>query len=250
MPQNVILDPIWWYGRHLEMNWSWASDGFSSWLDEGPSTWAGVDFSGDRWLKSGRQTVQVWDKWEDRHPDSAKLLALKLENVHFLKYVVFPEYDRPPWWHVSFMSWRVPCMCSRSHEWFFLRASDRRVLLIVGVCYTSSHIHIFIFTSTQIILKSSHLHIFIFTSTQIILKSSHFHILTSAHLHTSSHIFSHLLSSSHLHIVTSSHLHIFTFSLSLSLALLPSVTVSLLLFLFSLWQCRRGAMRFNRQKLK
>ena len=250
MPQNVILDPIWWYGRHLEMNWSWASDGFSSWLDEGPSTWAGVDFSGDRWLKSGRQTVQVWDKWEDRHPDSAKLLALKLENVHFLKYVVFPEYDRPPWWHVSFMSWRVPCMCSRSHEWFFLRASDRRVLLIVGVCYTSSHIHIFIFTSTQIILKSSHLHIFIFTSTQIILKSSHFHILTSAHLHTSSHIFTHLLllalffTSSHRHIFTSSHF------LSLSLALLPSVTVSLLLLLFSLWQCRRGAMRFNRQKLK
>ena len=65
----------------------------------------------------------------------------------------------------------------------FLRASERRVLLKVGVCYISSHAHIFI-----------------------------------------------IFSSSHLHIFTSSHLHIFTHLLTLA----PSVTVSLLLFLFSL----------------
>ena len=75
----------------------------------------------------------------------------------------------------------------------FLRASERRVLLKVGVCYISLHAHIFI------IFSSSHLHIF---------TSSHLHIFT--HLHTSSHIFTHLLT------------------------LAPSVTVSLLLFLFSL----------------
>ena len=80
--------------------------------------------------------------------------------------------------------------------------------------------------------------------------SSHLHIFTcffflSLSLFSSSHL--HIFSSSHLHIFSSSHLHIFTsslslsfspslpFSLSLSLCLLPSsVTVSLLLFLFSL----------------
>ena len=49
---------------------------------------------------------------------------------------------------------------------FFPRAYERRVLLIAGVCYTSSHL--LIFTSTHIIFTSSHLHI-IFTS-------SHLHI--------------------------------------------------------------------------
>ena len=121
----------------------------------------------------------------------------------------------------------------------------------MGVCYISSHIHIFIFTSTQIILKSSHLHLHIYTDHPQIFTSS------SSHLHRSSSNL-HIFASSHPHICTSAHLrtssHIFThllsLSLSLSLALLPSVTVSLLLFLFSLWQRRRGAMRFNRQKLK
>ena len=125
-------------------------------------------------------------------------------------------------------------------RFFFPRASERRVLLIVGVCQTFSHLHI---------LTSSHLHIFssshphIFSSSDLDIFSSSHHIFTSSHLHITSshlHIFtfslaffifssSHLhIISSHLHILTSSHPHIFTFSL----ALLPSC--SLLLFYFSL----------------
>ena len=119
----------------------------------------------------------------------------------------------------------------------------------MGVCYTSSHFHIFIFTSTQIILKSSHLHIFIFTSTQIILKSSHFHILTSAHLHTSSHIFSYLLSSSHLHIVTSSHLHIFSLSLSCPLALCHGLSPSFT-FLSLAVPTRRNEVQSSKTEVK
>ena len=81
---------------------------------------------------------------------------------------------------------------------FFPRASERRVLPIVGVCKTPSHLHIFssshllIFTSSHLLLifSSSHLltssHLLIFTS-------SHLHIFSSSHLLTSSHIFSHLL---------------------------------------------------------
>ena len=117
----------------------------------------------------------------------------------------------------------------------------------MGVCYTSSHIHIFIFTSTQIILKSSHLHIFIFTSTQIILKSSHFHILTSAHLHTSSHIFSHLLSSSHLHIFTSSHF--LSLSLSCPLALCHGLSPSFS-FLSLAVPTRRNEVQSSKTEVK
>ena len=92
----------------------------------------------------------------------------------------------------------------------FPRASERRVLPIVGVCISSSHLHTFssshllIFTPS---LTPSHLHIF---------SSSHLLIFTSAHLHicSSSHLL--IFTSSHLHICSSSHLHILTSSLSLS----------------------------------
>ena len=44
---------------------------------------------------------------------------------------------------------------------FFPRAFERRVLPIVGVCYTSYHLHIFSSSpSAHIIFASSHLHIF------------------------------------------------------------------------------------------
>ena len=115
---------------------------------------------------------------------------------------------------------------------FFPRASERRVLLIVGVW------HFQIFTSSHNILKSSHLHIFtshhllIFASSHL---SSHLHIFSSSHLLIFTFSFSHLLiftfSSSHLHILTSSHPHIFTSSHSL----LPSCSLALFLspsFLF------------------
>ena len=125
---------------------------------------------------------------------------------------------------------------------FFLRASERRVLPIVGVCKTSSHLHIFS-SSHLLIFTPSHLHIFssshllIFTSSHphIFSSSSHLHIFS--HLLTSSHIFSHLLTppltSSHIfsHLLTSSHLHIFSSHIfsSCPLALLPSPSF---LFLF------------------
>ena len=119
---------------------------------------------------------------------------------------------------------------------FSPRASERRVLPIVGVCISSSHLHTFssshllIFTSSHLhTFSSSHLHIcasshlLIFTSAHLhIFSSSHLLIFTSAHLHicssshllifTSSHL--HICSSSHLLIFTSSHTHIFSFSLS------------------------------------
>ena len=117
---------------------------------------------------------------------------------------------------------------------FFPRASERRVLPIVGVCKTSSPLHIFpsshphIFTSSHLhiftsshplIVTSSHLHILssshphIFTAARLhILTSSHLHILSSSHplIFTSSHL--HILSSSHPHIFTAAHLYIFTSS--------------------------------------
>ena len=83
---------------------------------------------------------------------------------------------------------------------FFPRASERRVLPIVGVCISSSHLHTFSHTfssSHLLVFTPSHLHI---------CSSSHLLIFTSAHLH--------IFSSSHLLIFTSSHTHIFTFSLS------------------------------------
>ena len=131
---------------------------------------------------------------------------------------------------------------------FFPRASERRVLPIVGVCKTSSNLHIFssshlilftssdlhifssshllIFTSSHphifssshlLIFTSSHLlilrssHLLIFTSSHILIcSSSHLHILTSSHLLIFISAHPHIFSSSHLHMCSSSHLHIFT----------------------------------------
>ena len=97
---------------------------------------------------------------------------------------------------------------------FFPRASERRVLPIVVVCQTSSHLHIF--SSSHLLFTSSHLHIF--SSSDLLMLhphiflSSHPHIFTSSHLHIclSSHL--HIFSSAHLHIFSSSHLLIFTSS--------------------------------------
>jgi len=83
----------------------------------------------------------------------------------------------------------------------FARASERRVLLIVEVCYTFSFLQIRLF-SYRLIFTSSHLHIYISNPPSflhIFTSSSHLYIFISAYLH----IFPHLL-------------HIFIFSLSLS----------------------------------
>ena len=157
----------------------------------------------------------------------------------------------------------------------FPRASERRVLPIVGVCQASSHLHIFssshllffasshphiltsshphIFTSSHLdlltsshilILTSSHFHIFS-SSHLLILTSSHFHIFSSSYLPilTSSHL--HILTSSHLLIFPSSHLLIFTSSHSLlpccSLALLLSCPLAISFFSISLLKARGSA---------
>ena len=139
---------------------------------------------------------------------------------------------------------------SQTVNHFFPRASERRVLPIVGVCISSSHLHTFssshlliftpshlhtfssshllIFTSAHLHICSSHLlitsaHLHIFSSSHLLIftpahlhicSSSHLLIFTSAHLHicSSSHLLSHLLifTSAHLHICSSSHLLIFT----------------------------------------
>ena len=111
-------------------------------------------------------------------------------------------------------------------SFFFPRASERRVLPMVGVCKTSSHPHIFS-SSHLLIFASSHLHICL---------SSHLHIFTSAHLHiffTSAHL--HIFSCSHLHIFSCSHLHIFSSShlLILTSAHLHTFTSSHLLIFTS-----------------
>ena len=158
---------------------------------------------------------------------------------------------------------------------FFPRAYERRVLPIVGVCYTSSHLHI---SSSHVHIYTFHLHIFtyhlrLFTSSHLHISTYHLHIFTSNYT-SCPHI-----SSSHLHVYTY-HLHIFTSSLSLPLSLFlplslpPSLSLSLSLSLSPLCQglspsfvsyllrpravpTRRHKMatlshemRFDRQKLK
>ena len=151
--------------------------------------------------------------------------------VDFEIEMCFTPQQRALFRHRNFQKWS-------ERQVFFPRASVRRVLLIVGVCQTFSHLHIFtshllificssshllIFTSFSsshlLIFTFSHLHIFssshlhIFSSSNLLIfKSSHLHIFTPSHPHilTSSHL--HILTSSHLHILTSSHLLIFTSS--------------------------------------
>ena len=94
---------------------------------------------------------------------------------------------------------------------FFPRASERRVLPIVGVCISSSHLHTFS-SSHLLIFTSSYLHIF---------SSSHLLIFTSLSSHT--HTFSFSLSLSLSLALTPSHTHIFSLSRSLSLSPLSSL---------------------------
>ena len=132
----------------------------------------------------------------------------------------------------------------------FPRASERRVLPIVGVCKTSSHLLLNIFSSSHLLIfTSAHLHIFshICSSSHLlnIFSSSHLLIftssLTSVHLHIFSYICSssHLLmstsslTSAHLHICSSSHLLIFTSSLTsahLHICSCPHLLSHLLIF--------------------
>ena len=111
--------------------------------------------------------------------------------------------------------WLVVCIP------IFPEASERRVLLIVGVCYrfdtfTSSHLHTYTY----------HLHI----------SSSHLHIFSSSHLH---------ICTSHLCIFTSAHLQS---CLSSHLTRLPrflSPTSSFYLLSLGRGRCQPGATKFN-----
>ena len=128
----------------------------------------------------------------------------------------------------------------------FPRASERRVLPIVGVCISSSHLHIFS-SSHLLIFTPSHLHIFS-SSHLLIFTSCHLHIFSSSQLliFTSSHL--HILSSSHLLIFTSSHLHSLTSS---HLLLLPSCPLAPLAFSFfsiSLLKAGAGAVPARRHE--
>ena len=116
-------------------------------------------------------------------------------------------------------SWRT--MNSHAKQWtstfLFPRASERRVLLIVGsvicVCHTSSHLHIFMSSHLHIHLHI--LHLGIITSSHLTSSHTHIFTLTSSHtLFTSTQFHTYIFTSSHLHILTSSHsqLHIFTYS--------------------------------------
>ena len=154
---------------------------------------------------------------------------------------------------------------------FFPRASERRVLPIVGACKTSSHLLIFtsshlhiLSSSHPLIFTSSHLHILssshllIFTSSHLLIfTSSHLHIFSpshlllifsSSHLLTSSHIFSHLLTSSH--IFSSLHLLISHLLLlpSCPLALLPSCPLALSFFSISFLKAGAGAVATRRHE--
>ena len=103
---------------------------------------------------------------------------------------------------------------------FFPRASERRVLLKVEVCYTSSHLHMFTY-SHLLIFTSSQTHSF--TSSYLhMLTSSHLLVFLASHLHTSSHIFTQPHTSS----------HIFSLSLSPSLSLSCPLSRSLSFFSF------------------
>ena len=125
------------------------------------------------------------------------------------------------------MAYWPNCRTKSGYSMLFPRRSERRILLIVGVCYTSSHLHLHIY--------ADHLHIF--TSTQIIFTSSQPHICTSSQIFS---LFSllHIFSSLHLHILSLA----LSFSLSFSLSLSPPLSLScplalchgLFLFLFSL----------------
>ena len=111
-------------------------------------------------------------------------------------------------WHGTF--------CDHFLSWIWARGSSNSGGLLY--IFTSSHLHIFLFH-----IYTGHLHIFASSS-------SHLHTFTCAHLHTSS-----LFLSSHLPIFTSSLLPALSLSLARSL---PSVTLSLRLFLFSLFRPR------------
>ena len=131
---------------------------------------------------------------------------------------------------------------------FFPSASERRVLPIVGVCISSSHLHI-LSSSHLLIFTSSHLHIFS-SSHLLIFTSSHLHIFSSLHLLTS-----HLLifTSSHLHIFTPSDLHILTSSHllllpSCPLALVPSCPLALSFLSISLLKAGAGAVPTRRHE--
>ena len=225
--------------------------------------------------KSGDRVKEMNKKYRDEHKSEASKCT---KTFHREGDCLICKRIRHVKSKNHLLGWAYPLLVYEKK--FFPRASEQRVLLIVGVCqtfsphlhifpshleiFTSSHPHIFssshlvIFTSSHLhILSSSHLliftsshlhicsssHLLIFTSSHLhIFSSSHPHILTSAHLHflTSSHLL--IFTSAYLLIFSSSHLHIFTFSLALLLS------CPLALSFFSISLLRRGAVPTRRHE--
>ena len=113
---------------------------------------------------------------------------------------------------------KLRCHSLQVFGFFFQRSSERRVLLIVGVCFASSHLRILLSSHLRIFSSS---HLFIFASFHLLIfASSHLLIITSLHPHifASSHFL--IVTFSHLLIFKSSHLHISSLSFSCFLAFL------------------------------
>ena len=189
---------------------------------------------------------------------------------------MWKPHERKPVWNCVFLLFCIARasgnLFASRFSFFFPRASERRVLPIVGVCISSSHLHIFSSSHLLILKSSHHLHIFtsshlhIFSSSRLLIfTSSHLHIFTSSHLliFTSAHLHifasSHLLifTSSHPYIFTSSHLHIFSSCLLAScplaltsshLLLLSSCPLALSVFSISLLKAGAGAVPTRRHE--
>ena len=109
------------------------------------------------YIPASPRVVNTWNKSLKQSWDTPLVIRNSVKNIWW-----FPEIGVPP---------------NHPLEWFFQRASEQRVLLIVEVChhifsshlhiFTSSHLHLLIFTTSHIhllIFTSSHLHLLIFTS--------------------------------------------------------------------------------------
>ena len=156
-------------------------------------------------------------------PKKNKPLDAPNLHRHQKKTLKFPGTMGPllsSCWNFCFFCffWCLSMFGASSGLFFFPRASERRVLPIVGVCISSSHLHI---------LSSSHLltsHLL--TSHLLIFTSSHLHIFTSSHPH----IFTHIFTYSHLLFLSLSLLFPLSFLSLLSLSLFslsPSLSFSL-----------------------
>ena len=169
------------------------------------------------WLGSGRPRRCCWCQMMHPAPWTIK----NFHGFHGIDSVCFARHceehlnriircNLPQLNQLEFYHPNVDQVSLSPNSPFFPRASERRVLPIVGVCKTCSHLLIFTSFYPHIF---SFLYLLIFTSSHLyICSSSHLLILIFSHLHIflSSHFL--IFTSSHFHIFSSLHLLIFTSS--------------------------------------